>query len=75
MIGEAVNKTEALNLAKSLIRNFRENVYAKTVYNTKDIDLELEYMPSIKPEKWQYIIFGVEQSDVKLSKRKNRGAE
>lgn len=51
MIGEAVNKTEALNLAKSLIRNFRENVYAKTVYNTKDIDFELEYMPSTKAEK------------------------
>ena len=40
VIGEAVNKTEALNLAKSLIRNFRENVYAKTVYNTKDIDFD-----------------------------------
>lgn len=75
VIGEAVNKTEALNLAKSLIRNFRENVYAKTVYNTKDIDFELEYMPSTKAEKGQYIVFGVEQSDVKLSKRKNRGAE
>ena len=75
MIGEAVNTTEALNLAKSLIRNFRENVYAKTVYNTKDIDFELEYMPSTKAEKGQYIVFGVEQSDVKLNKRKNRGAE
>lgn len=75
VVGKAINKTEALNLAKSLIRNFRENVYAKTVYNTKDIDFELEYMPSIKAEKGQYIVFGVEQSDVKLSKRKNRGAE
>ena len=75
VIGEAVNKTEALNIAKSLIRNFRENVYAKTVYNTKDIDFELEYMPSTKAEKGQYIVFGVEQSDVKLNKRKNRGAE
>ena len=64
VIGEAVNKTEALNLAKSL-----------TVYNTKDIDFELEYMPSTKAEKGQYIVFGVEQSDVKLNKRKNRGAE
>ena len=27
VVGKAINKTEALNLAKSLIRNFRENVY------------------------------------------------
>ena len=45
------------------------------LYTILKIDFELEYMPSTKAEKGQYIVFGVEQSDVKLSKRKNRGAE
>lgn len=72
IVGEAANKTEAIQLGKSLIKTYRENLYAKTVYNTKDIDFELEYIPSVRTEKGQYIVFGVEQVDVKLSKRKNR---
>lgn len=72
VVGKATNKTDAIQLAKRLIKICREDLYAKTVYNTSDIDFELEYVPSNKAKKGQYIVFGVEQADVNLSKRKNR---
>ena len=75
VVGVASTKTEALSLAKKLIRKLREDLYAKTVYNSEDTDFDLDYVPSINSKKGQYIVFGVDGADVKLSRRKNRISE
>ena len=75
LIGTALNKSEALELAKQLTKKYQENVYGKTVYVASDIDFEIEYTPSIRTQLGQYIVFGVDESDVRISKRKIRGFE
>lgn len=75
LLGVAQNKAEALSLAKQLTRKHQESVYGKTVYTSNDIDFEIEYTPSVRAQLGQYIVFGVDESDVRISKRKVRGFE
>lgn len=75
LLGVAKNKIEALNLAKQLTRKYQESVYGKTVYVANDIDFKIEYTPSVRAQLGQYIVFGVDESDVRISKRKIRGFE
>lgn len=75
LLGTANNKTEAIALAKELIKKYQENIYGKTVYYSNDIDFEMEYSPSVRAQLGQYIVFGVDDADVRISKRKNRGIE
>lgn len=51
VVGKAINKTEALNLAKSLIRNFRENVYAKLYTILKILILNLNICLLLRQKK------------------------
>jgi hypothetical protein len=44
-------------------------LYAKTVYDTDRVDFELEYIPSKKRKLGQYLVYGVDAEDVKLSRR------
>lgn len=73
VVGDAPNKTKAIALARELIKEQRADLYAKTVYKTDGIDFELLYNPSTKTHMGQYIVFGVDKADVRISKRKNRG--
>lgn len=73
LLGTANNKTEAIALAKQLIKKYQESIYGKTVYLSADIDFEMEYTPSVRAQLGQYIVFGVDEADVRISKRKNRG--
>lgn len=75
LLGAAHSKTEAILLAKQLIKKYQENIYGKTVYISSDIDFEMEYNPSTKTQLGQYIVFGVDEGDVRINKRKNRGFE
>lgn len=75
LLGTACNKTEAIALAKELIKKCQEDIYAKTVYYSNDIDFQIEYVPSVRAQLGQYIVFGVDEADVRISKRKNRGFE
>ncbi len=75
LLGTAHNKTEAIALAKDLIKKYQKDMYGKTVYYSDDIDFEMEYAPSIRTQLGQYIVFGVDESDVRISKRKSRGFE
>lgn len=66
IIGIAYSKAEAINLSKQLIKNYKEDIYAKTVYVSNDIDFDIKYSPSVKSKLGQYIVFYVEKSDVEL---------
>ena len=75
VIGTAPNKTEAYKLAKRLIKKQKTDLYAKTAYIAQDLDFEMEYSPSSNTLLGQYVVFGVDEVDVKLSKQKNRGGD
>lgn len=66
IIGTAYSKTDAINLSKELIKKYKEDIYAKTIYISNDIDFDVKYTPSIKSKLGQYIVFYVEKSDVEL---------
>lgn len=72
ILGVAPTKTQALKLAKKLIRKHRKDMYGKTVYTAPDLDFELIYTPSVKRQRGRYIVFGVEDADVRISKQKKR---
>lgn len=75
LVGHAGSKTEAIALAKDLIKDHHEDLYGKTVYYSSDVDFEMQYKPSIRAQLGQYIVFGVDEEDVRISKRKSRGFE
>lgn len=43
VVATAPTKTEALRVAKEVIRTEQQDLYAKTIYISKDIDFELNY--------------------------------
>ena len=73
VIAIASTKAEAITKSKQLISQYKKDLYGKTVYIADDIDFELAYVPSTSAEKGSYIVFGVEESDATLSKKRNRG--
>ena len=75
IVGKAFNKGEALLLAKQLVKTFKKDLYGKTVYTSEDLDFEIKYIPSTTASLGSYVVFGVEDVDVRLSKRKSRGLE
>lgn len=77
VIGEASCKSEGVELAKELIQKHQTNLYGKLVYRASHNDklFTAEYIPSKDTKPGQYVVFGVDQADVRLSKRKNRGFE
>lgn len=75
VLGTASTKTKAIALAKQLIKKHKEDIYGKTIYVSSDIDFDMEYLPSNRSKLGQYIVFGVDEGDVRISKRKSRGFE
>lgn len=75
LLGTAGTKTKAIALAKELIKKCQEDIYGKTVYYSNDIDFKMEYSPSVRTQLGQYIVFAVDEADVRISKRKQRGFE
>lgn len=75
LLGTASTKTEAIALAKDIIKECREDIYGKTVYTSSDVDFKMKYKPSLRAKLGQYIVFGVDEADVRISKRKQRGFE
>ena len=72
VVAVSPTKTEALVKAKKLIRELKEDLYAKTVYQADDIDFEMKYHPSSTSIPGQYIVFGTDDADVRISQRKRR---
>ena len=69
LLGTAPGKLEAIKLAKQIMKEKLTTLYAKTVYDTDRVDFELEYVPSKRRKLGQYLVFGVDAEDVKLSRR------
>lgn len=67
------SKMKAYELAKKVIKKHKEDLYAKTVYVSTDIDFEVKYTPSSKTRLGQYLVFAADELDVNLNKKKNRG--
>ena len=65
VVGTATKKSEAEKLAKELMLQYREDMYAQIVYEVKDgkdIAFELKYAPSASAKKGTYVVFGTEAS-------------
>lgn len=61
LVGEAENKGEAEKLAKKLMADYRQDMYAEIVYRVvegKDLAFELKYAPSTSAKQGKYIVFG-----------------
>ena len=72
VIGTTKYVGEAIQLAKELIQMEQEDLYGKFTYKIDRNEFELKYMPGSKYRLGQYIVFGVEDADVRASKRKRR---
>lgn len=75
VVGKALTKLEAMQLARKLVKVLKQDLYGKTVYTSDDLDFEIKYIPSATASLGSYVVFGVEESDVRLAKRKSRGLE
>lgn len=65
LIGEAETKSDAIELAKDLMTEYREDMYSTIVYRVlenKDIAFTLKYEPSISAKLGKYVVFGNEKS-------------
>lgn len=66
VVATAPTKTEALRLAKEVIRTEQQDLYAKTIYISKDIDFELNYKRGWKSRLGEYLIFSVDLEDLRV---------
>ena len=65
VIGTANKKADAEKLAKELMKEYAQDMYAMIVHKVtegKDIAFELKYTPSASAKKGTYIVFGTEAS-------------
>lgn len=61
LIGEAESKNEAAKLAKSAMKDIREDLYCKQIYKIlgdKGLAFDLKYVPSANTKEGRYIVFG-----------------
>lgn len=72
VLGTAPNKTKAVALAKQIVTDNRLDVYAKTRYESADIDFECQYFPTKGYEHGSYVVFAVEEADALLYQKKLR---
>lgn len=73
VVGTAYKKNEAKALAKEIIRDLKEDLYAINVYRPEDHEFELEYRPAWNARPGQYVIFSVDETDIRLHKNKRIG--
>lgn len=60
-IGEAMTKGDASKLAKSAMKEIREDLYCRQVYKVlgdKGLAFTLKYKPSVNTKEGRYIVFG-----------------
>ena len=74
LLAECKKKMEAIEVGKGLMMDYREDIYARTVYKSAedDYDFIVKYVPSKKSKIGKYIVFGVDYEDVRIAKRKKR---
>lgn len=70
VFGTAPDKRHAKALARKIVIDKREDVYAKTIYEATDVDFVYEYYPSAKTVEGNYVIFSTEDRDVELYQKK-----
>lgn len=75
IIATAPNKKKALKKAQQLVERDKRNIYAVRKYIPSEIDFEIEYVPQDKELLGKYIVFGVEDEDVRLGIRRLREFE
>lgn len=68
VVATAPTKLKAKRLAKSIMKDIREDLYAKTIYISKDIDFELNYKEGNKSQLGEYLIFSVDREDLRIYK-------
>lgn len=75
IITTAPNKNKAILKAKQIVERDKRNVYAVRKYIPSEIDFEIEYVPQSKELLGKYVVFGVEDEDVRLGIRRLREFE
>ena len=63
ILGQASNKKDALKKSKELVLQHRQSIYAKTIFESKDIDFEITFN-SKTARLGEYIFFITEEKDV-----------
>lgn len=66
LLGTAPNKKQAVRLAKKIVRQTELSVYGITKYVPEFRDFELIYRSGKDSSVGQYIVFGVDNGDVRL---------
>lgn len=74
VVGRGETKLDALYKAQELVRELKTDLYGKLVYYATNNDqlFRLTYSPSVRAKLGQYVVFGVDQSDVKIFKQQLR---
>lgn len=75
IVTTALNKKKAILAAKKIVERDKRNIYAVRKYIPSEIDFEIEYIPQDKKLLGKYIVFGVEDEDVRLGIRRLREFE
>lgn len=73
VIGVAQTKNEAKALAKELMREYMEDLYAKAIYSPEENEFELIYKPSKYARAGQYVVFYSDEGDVRLHNKVKKG--
>lgn len=73
VVGIAERKPEAIKLAKELVMEYREDLYAIICWSKQTFDLK--YLPSDRMTMGQYLVFGVDAGDVLRNQIRIRDTE
>lgn len=72
LINVAKNKKIAIKMAKEIVRKYELNVYGVTKYIPDDRDFEIYYDKSEEKKFGEFLVFSVDEGDVRLYKQQLR---
>lgn len=72
LLANAKNKKLAIKKAKEIVRNHETDIYAVTKYIPIDRDFEMYYHDQSDKFKGEYLVFYVDEKDVRLYKQRLR---
>lgn len=75
LIGETTTRRLARSLMRKLIRKEKTDLYAITKYIPDEIDMIARFNNSNGEKLGLYMVFGVDESDARLYKRREMGLE
>lgn len=74
MLGIAHTQKEVVPLAKQIVKDLEEDVYARTIWCCTDggIDLEVNYKPGYNREEGRFVVGYIDRDDMRIFNLKRR---